>query len=242
MARTISPERAGAFVDAGALWSFTARTPGLARQDTLDSTLFAQLAADKVAARTREPAAWLESFFTTAGKIGWGAGKTALRPWRAQRDTFSVREVALDVLARHLGPDELALAGASITALGDLEPTARPSALFNAYGRTEHQLNVQIGVASGSAPHLTTVAVVFSTKQEITDVLRPDFSVELLIGDVLTLAQSMTLSDAVYAQVREAVIEKLGPRRTELVAPVEIGPAPPEQRSDTTPARKGIGP
>ncbi|HWM90113.1 MAG TPA: hypothetical protein VN493_05050 [Thermoanaerobaculia bacterium] len=208
------------FVDSGILSAFVARVAELHRQDLLSSTLFGQLAADKLFSRMTQPEEWCQKYFETIEKVGWQIGSFRFNHVRPVSATFTVEEMALALLETKVTPAEIELARKTMRSLRELPEKDPRVVVFNGSSHSTNAVNVQISVRTPSV--MVSAGLAFTTRQEVKRTLGEELLTAQLEGDILDFVQVGKLNEAVYSKVRESVIEKLGPRRKELILQLDI--------------------
>ena len=117
--RTIKDEKEQSFVDGGALVSFTERLSEPHREDVLNGTLLAQLAADAVADRTKHMDAWYKKYVEVLSHIGWVIQSFSFQQYKMQGESFTISKASLNILKDVLTAEEFNLIERTIDSLQD---------------------------------------------------------------------------------------------------------------------------
>ncbi|HOI17539.1 MAG TPA: hypothetical protein PK036_14455 [Geobacteraceae bacterium] len=211
---TSSP-KAG-FVDAGVLLSFAPSVPEQKRDDTLNSILLAQLAADKRYSRFDQPDSWYEFYAKTLSNVAWQIIQSHTGHYTPLAGTFTLEEVVLDLLRENVPDEEINLVNITIKTIEVLPDDDSRVEVYGAFSHRLHVVDVQAGVLS-LLESLWMAGVVFATEQDVKRLSGQEFIVSKVIGEIKTIIYNAALNEDLYAGVRDSVIEKLGRKRTELI-------------------------
>jgi hypothetical protein len=214
-------DKAG-YVDAGSLISFVAGIPLQHKQDVLNSTLLAQLAANAKYNREKETKEWYAWYREVLENVGWVIGKFTFTDYESSGVEFTADKVILKILEAIATGNDLAVVAATMEALnslGDEDPAVK---IFETSSHTANEGAFQIGAAAESdgVVVLKVGAFFFTTTQTVTRILWFRFesgTTSFAKGD-----EVINLDDQIYAQVRELVIEKLGDRAITFVKQLKI--------------------
>lgn len=215
-------QKPAAFVDGGSLVSFVAGVSGQNREDVLNSTLLAQLAADKQHDREKDVMAWYDYYSSVLGKVGWVTQGFNWQKYKSQQMSFTMDEAVLEIAEAALtGQEELVIA-ATLDAMRKLPKKDGRLTLFDHSASSDKAGNFQISVCSeeNGAVAMKTMAFYFDAEEQSTTVLFFNFSSASTTLNQSTVAQ--TLNSQVYAQVRSAVLEKLGDKAKNFVLDLDI--------------------
>ncbi len=215
----IKPNDTANYVNDGSLISFVTGLSSEDKSDVLNSVLLAQRAANKRHDRYGEPQAWYKSYHEILTTIGWVGGQDSFQQYTSDGTTVKVDEVVLQILAT------LAIGGAAITAitqaLNALQALSSKDKQFTLWEQSSHSLktgNFQIAACekSGDGLVLKMGSFYFSATQTATRFLFFDYSSTAI--SLFTGGQTMVLNKEVYAQIRQAVMTKLGALASEFIA------------------------
>lgn len=201
-------------VDSGALLSFDATVPDQGLADVSNSLLFAQLAADKQAQGRVNARAWLTAFQGVLSAVGWGQIGVAIDNQTAKPPVDWKRLVLAQM------PDRsVALASASIAAAAAMPASSEAMRIWNDATTMPTAALFSVGVCRALAgdPSLDLVTVGCGVNSAASAFLAwsPDYSI--------TCCRSRwELNEDVYAQVRQSIINKLGDRIHQLIAPIPL--------------------
>lgn len=216
------PERPAGYVDKGALVSFVAGVSAQNQSDVLNSTLLAQLAADKQFNRETQVLDWYGAYTNVLGKIGWTLQGLNWENYSASSTSFTVDKVVLELAAAALTGGEAAVVAATIEAAKSASSSSGPITLFNQSTHSDSQGNFQVSVCSENdgVVAMKNMAFTFSTSDNVTDVLVFHFASAKT--QFRQAAQAQSLNAAVYATVRAAIIDKLGNNAKSFIANLDI--------------------
>jgi len=212
-----------AYVDKGALISFVSGLSQTHKDDVLNSTLLASLAANKKANPELDPRAWYTEYRTVLAKLYWNVQTVTWDRVKSTAVSFDVSTVIFELIEAMLGPGPvLALVKATIEKCKQLGEGDGRVKLFDQNAHEAGKGNFQIACAQEDDADvlLNFGAFYFNTKSRVTQVLWAKFAsseTEFFNG-----AQTMVLNENGYARVREAVIDKLGQNAEDFIADLEI--------------------
>jgi hypothetical protein len=203
------PEKEEAFVNAGSVVAFAQGVSAQGRQDVLNSTLFAQRAADFRHERDEEPDEWYDVYVEVLGTIGWRVDSWQFSRFETSSIDFTVEEVVTSVmsaLGEGGGLDRITRAIRALAALGGEDGRIQ---LFNKNSKSQSRGAFQVGTATETSDVVTMAlgAFYFDANTNVKSVLFFRFgsdSTGFFAG-----AQQVTLNAEVYAVVRDTVFEKL---------------------------------
>lgn len=215
-------QKPSAFVDKGSVVAFTADVSGQNREDVLNSTLLAQLAADKANNRETDVMGWYAAYSNVLAKVGWVSQGFNWQKYTAKSMSFTMDEAVLEIAEAALTGQEELVVVAAIDAMKKLPKQDGRLQLFNHSASSDTEGNFQISVCteSGGSVAMKTMAFYYDAQQQSTDVLFFNFS-----SNSTALNQSVVVQDlntAVYATVRDAVLQKLGANAKNFVLDLDI--------------------
>lgn len=215
-------KKPSAFVDKGSIVAFTADVSGQNREDVLNSTLLAQLAADHKFDRETAVMDWYDFYSTVLGKVGWVTQGFNWQKYTSKKMSFTMDEAVLDIAAAALAGPEAVVIAAALDALRKLPKKDGRLQLFNHSAASDKEGNFQISVCTetNGAVAMKTMAFYFNSDEQTTDVLFFSYSSANTELNQATVGQA--LNTQVYAQVRQAVITKLGDNAKNFVLDLDI--------------------
>jgi hypothetical protein len=216
-------EGASAAVDAGSVVAFTDTLNGQQKSDVLNSTLLAQLAANKKFDREQNTLNWYKFYSSVLEQVGWVVPSFQFANLSAAGSRFTVDRAAIVLLRAIASPGEIAVVQASIDALKALQDRDHRVVIFESNSHTDTLGNFQIatcGVSQSDTVVMKIGAFFFSTTERVTRVLF--FSFPRASTKMQQSRETLTLNEDVYGQVRDAVIKKLGDRATKFIDDLDI--------------------
>jgi hypothetical protein len=211
------------YVDGGSLVSFVAGVKLLHKQDTLNSTLLAQLAANAKYDREKQTVEWYGWYRTVLENVGWVLQSFDFTRYQASGMEFTADKVVLEILSAIATGNDLAVVTATMDALNKLGADDPAVRLFETQSHSAQRGSFQISGASESdgVVVLKIGAFYFSTSEDVTRVLW--FKFKSAQTQMYKGSQVMNLDDQVYEQVRQAVLDKLGDKAVTFVKNLNIG-------------------
>ena len=210
------------FVDAGSLVSFVSGVSEQSQADVLNSTLLAQLAANKKYDREQEAREWYKFYINVLENIGWVLQGFTFTKYQGAGGSLTCEKAVIDILSAVATGDQQAVVAATIDALKNLSSRDNRVVLFERESHNLHQGNFQISSAqeSGGVVSMATAAMELNSNEKITKVLF--FSWETATTDLYYGSQMINLNLDVYDQIRGDIVKKLGDKAKKFIADLEI--------------------
>ncbi len=220
---TITEAEPAGYVDSGSLISFLPGVSLLHKQDTLNSTLLAQLAATAKFDREAQTVEWYKFYRTVLENVGWVIQSFDFTVYQASGSEFTADKVVLEILKAVATGNDLAIVAATMEALNSLDAGDGKVKLFETQSHGPRRGNFQVGVASENDGVLVLKigTFYFEVNEDVLRILWFRFksaSTKFYKG-----SQVINLDDQIYQQVRQAVIEKLGDKAVTFVKNLDIG-------------------
>ena len=211
-----------AFVNTGSLVSFTDKLSGEDKEDVLNSTMLAQLHANKVANRYTDTDGWYKSYIDVMENIGWIIQDFKFKQFESSSASFKISEVCLELIKALVGDDAAVLKDVveMFTALSKNEGGLT---LFDTHSFSASKGNFQILPCtkdeSGQVV-LSFFGSFFNVKSSEQDFFF--FSWKSEDVKFFYAGENLTLNKEIYSKVREAVKRKLGNHATDFIDDLEI--------------------
>lgn len=203
-------------VVAGSLASFTSKLSGQQLEDVQNSTLLAQLAASKKYPKQEQVTDWYKFYGYVLGKLGWVLQGFSFDEYKSSAASFKLSEVTLELLSAMVGADKQLLSVVKNT-LDSLAKSKEGLTLFNKNSTSGNDGRFQIlpCTLTNGQVSLAFIGAYFEANQVSSDYFF--FSYNSREMQLYKSTQVFTLNEKVYAQVRQAVINKLGKRAKDFV-------------------------
>lgn len=191
--------------------SFVAGVPIEARQDIVNCTLLAQLAANKRVPQRDEIRAWYETYFDTLTHLGWVVQARGFSEHRETGNDFEAHQAILSVAAVVLGPATTALAVVQSTLNAMKSMSDGPwMTIFKRESQTARAARFQVTLAAPASEGASMVSLMsfdLVAKANLTQVL----FVKYRSTDVTLRHASgqVTIDTDVLAAVRPAIAQKI---------------------------------
>lgn len=212
----------GGYVVDGSLVSFVAGLDGQNKSDVLNSTLLAQLAANKKFDREKQTEDWYKYYQSVLEPLGWVIQAFKFEKYAASGASFEMNKAVIEILKAIASEDETAVSQATIDALGALDQGSHGLVLWNSSTSSVSDGNFQIApcsLSNGSVV-MKNASFYFNTTESTSGFLWFTYSTSKM--SLYKSANTMTLNSEVYAKVRQAVIDKLGNKAVSFVAELDI--------------------
>lgn len=212
----------GAAVSAGSLVSFVSGLTALHKSDVLNSTLLAQLAANKQYDRYTQTREWYSFYVSVLAQVGWVVPAFAYREYSPSGASVTLDAAVLEILGAIATGNEIAILTIAMNSLRDKSGNENALVLFDSQSFPENLGTFQIfpvGEDDGQLV-MALAAMEFKAEKHVTRFLW--FTWESYSVKIFQSAQKAVLNEDVYGQVRQAVIQKLGDRATQFIKDIEI--------------------
>lgn len=218
----VTDEDKAAYVSAGSIFSFVAGLKSQQKEDVLNSTLLAQLAANKAFDREKDTENWYKKYREVLEKVGWVISDFDFTKYKAEGTTFEISKVMLDILAAIASENAMLVTKSAIDAVKALD---NGSKAFTIWDSTTHSsTNGNFAIAPCVNDDGNVVMGIgcsyFSTQTINSNFLW--FSYSSSSVDLYKGTQTVVLNEDVYSSVRKVVIEKLGDNAVNYIADLDI--------------------
>ncbi|HXT68427.1 MAG TPA: hypothetical protein VN700_01625 [Vicinamibacterales bacterium] len=221
--KPVVEDGSAAYVDAGSTMSFVGGVPAVKQQDVLNSTLLAQLAANKKFDRETQTEQWYGFYRQVLENVGWVVQSFSFTRYDESGATLRLDKSALAIIAAVASGNELLALQATLKALENSDPDSKQVTLFDVNGSKGENGNFQLSTAStdpNGNVQMALGAFYFKATEHVGRFLFFSWktkSINLYFG-----AQSVLLNEQIYATVRQSVIDKLGDKAQQFVADLDI--------------------
>lgn len=208
--------------------------PAETRQDIVNCTLFAQLAASGTVTDPSKVTEWYGEYFRALSTCGWAQSGNQFEEFKASGKHLEAHKSIIKVLTGMLGPTAAAvtLVTEMLNALQSMDENSPWITLFNRESTAIRTSRFQVATAQKNASGLVEVALVafdLRSKTNLTQVLFFRFSSNKVS---LKFSQGKaTIYEAALAQTRQLVKERLEAYRSEYIREVKFPPKPAAVRS-----------
>ncbi|KAF8187743.1 hypothetical protein BJ912DRAFT_1143565 [Pholiota molesta] len=193
------------------------------KQDVMNSTLLAQLAASGKYNRLTQTSQWYDEYKYILENVGWLVTSFKFDEHSLSNVAVSVDKIVLDFLTTFLDPTQLSLMARVLEALANSsDPVVN---IFTRSTADDHQSNFQLGTCSEDRDKnvmFSIGAFTYTTTESITNVLFT--KIKSGSAHFMNAFQNMILNQQIYAVVREAVLEKLGDNAKKLIGDLVLPP------------------
>lgn len=213
-----------AFVNERSLVSFVSGVSLTYRQDVLDSTLLAALAAEKKYPKNSNPKEWYNTFVEVLLNLGWIKMRDEEKSYVSSDREFDVDKAIIEIMTTVVGGPvtQVLLIEKTLSALKDLADDDGKVRLFEARAKNLNTSNFQIGMVTeeNASVALNVSNFVFQNDQGSKKILffrwgkdRAELSYRFF---------QATFNSAQYGDIRSVVKQKLGSRPETFVSELEI--------------------
>jgi hypothetical protein len=211
------------YVDLGSTVSFVSGVSSDNQDDVLNSTLLAQLAANKKFDREKDTPNWYKFYADVLGNVGWVIQQFSFQKYQASGASFEVDKVVLQILGSIASGNDIAVVQQTLDALKALSgKNDQRFVIFDTSSQSQSAGNFQISLAteSGGKVVMSLGAFHFATSQTTTRFLWSSFSTSN--SQIYQGGQTVTLNSSAYGKVRQQVIDRLGDNAKKFIANLDI--------------------
>jgi len=211
-----------AFLSDKSIFSFASEVTGQIREDVLNSTLLAQLAANKVFNTPDKLVEWQKKFAEVLNHLGWVVEASEFQSFDSKHSLVEVEQAIIDILTATFGSTIIPIVKKTLEAIKGLANTDGKIKAFETNTTSVSKGVFQMGVASqkDDTVALQLGSFIIDSNNKITKILfvkiekgstRMDYN-----------SQKATLAQGNYGKVRETIIEKLGSKTDEYIAAIDL--------------------
>lgn len=212
----------GAVVD-GSLVACDSTVSAQHNRDVLNSTLLAQLAANKAFSRDADCENWYKKYREVLESIGWVINNFSFTEFDSHGNSFQMSDVVINILKSIAGGAGRAeIAQAAIDALKALPEGDHGRVLWDHSSSNTKKGAFQISAASevNGNVQMSLGCFHFEASQSSTSILWFNYSSNSC--HLYTDGESVTLNEQIYATVRQKVIDRLGDRISQYIDDLDI--------------------
>jgi hypothetical protein len=203
--------------------------PQQTREDLVNCTLFAQLAASGAVSDPRRIPEWYDAYFKTLTAIGWAQSDTQFEEYDFQSKTAEAHKAIIKVLTVLLGPQAAALlvVQTALEALQSMNENSPWITLFDRQSKSGKSARFQVATAQIDPGGLLQVALVgfeLVVKASLTQVLFVKYASNST--RLKYAAGKATIYEAALKDQRESIAARLAAYRSAYVAQVAFPPPP----------------
>lgn len=215
-------EKLEAYINNRSLISFASAVNGQNRQDVLNSTLLAQLAANKKVPDDSKLEDWYKTYTEVLSQIGWTVQAKEFSVFRTDKGVFEMEAAILDILGAGMSGNYIAIITKTLEALKKLSSTDNKIIAFERNTHSLEKGTFQLALAdeTNGAVSLRLGGFIVKAKNEIKRIL---FFKSTKEKTELTFStMQCTLNNDVYSVVRKTVLDKLSDSASRYIAAIEI--------------------
>jgi len=211
-----------AFLNDRSIFSFAAEVKGQIREDVLNSTLLAQLAANKAFSDPNKLVEWQKKFAEVLANLGWIVEASEFQNFNSEHDLVEVESVIIDILTATFGSGIVPIVIKTLGAIKGLAGTDGKIKAFESNSTSVSKGVFQLGIATqkDDVVALQLGSFIISSKNKIKRILFVKIEKDNTSMDYNS--QKLTLAQGNYTKVREAIIEKLGKKTEDYIAAIDF--------------------
>jgi hypothetical protein len=225
----LKADQAQSLVVGSSLVAAAENVPVETRNDLINCTLFAQLAASAAVSDPTQIASWYDAYFRALSVLGWAQSDTRFEEYSFSGRNAEAHNAIVQVLAALMGPQAAALlvVKAAIDALQSMSENSPWITLFDRQSKTGRSARFQVATAQLDPNGLLQTALIafeLKTRSTLTQVLFFKFSSSST--SLKYAADKATIYEAALKDQREAIAARLAAYRSAYVGEVKLPPLP----------------
>jgi len=205
------------------------RVPVQTREDLVNCTLFAQLAASGEVGDPTKVGRWYDAYFRALTALGWAQSATQFEDYSFDSKTAEAHKAVVQVVAALVGPKSAAIAvvKTAFEALQSMSENTPWITLFDRQSTTARSARFQVATAQLDEAGLLQIALcAFSLKATSTLTHVLFFKCASSSISLQYAAGKATIYEAALKELRESVAARLASYRSEYVGLVKFPPPP----------------
>jgi hypothetical protein len=215
-------DKDSAYVTSGGIVSFVAGLRLQQKEDVLNSTLLAQLAANKAYNREEQTQEWYRKYHEVLENIGWVIAGFDFTRFEATGSKFSIESAVTQLVAAIASQSALLVTQAAMAAIKAISSGSKAFAIWDKSTHNTSNGNFQISPCISSDDNVAMALAAFHFAAETVDSQFLWFSYSSSSVKLYKGGQVVVLNEQIYKRVRQQIIEKLGDKATLYVANLDI--------------------
>lgn len=196
-----------AFLTDKSLVSFISEVNGQNRKDVLNSTLLAQMAANKKFPNEEDILEWYKAFIDVLSKIGWNIESSEISTFESAKSVFEIDEAIIDILSGAFGGSYIKVIAKTLESIKNMSNEDHKIIAFekNTHSLTKGCFQIALAVEKNEVVSIQLGTFLLTTTKKIKQILLLN-----LKKDKTKLQYSSrlgTLNGEVYEQIRSAVLK-----------------------------------
>jgi hypothetical protein len=211
-----------AFLADKSLVSFISEVSGQNRKDVLNSTLLAQMAANKKFPDEGDLLQWYRSFIDVLSNIGWDIENAEVSTFESSKEVFEIEDAIIDILTSAFGAGFMPVILKTLESIKNLSKRDHKIIAFekNTHSLTKGCFQIALAVEKNEVVSMQLGTFLLTSDKKIKQILL--FKSKKDKTSLQYTSRRGTLNSEAYAIVRDAILQKLGANITAFVAEIEI--------------------
>jgi hypothetical protein len=219
------PLKAGteqAFFSEKSIVSFAPGVSAADRQDILNTTLFAQMAANAIPQEGDEMLAWCSRFLEVLGQTGWIITGKDIQTYEAKGSLIEVENVIIDILTTAFGTNYIGIIKKTLEAIKGLSDSSKRLKVFERNVNKVSKGCFQIALATQEAGvvSLHVGSFILDTTHTVQSMLF--FKAESNSTKLRYLSKNAIFNADIYGGIRETIKKRLGDKLITNIAEIEL--------------------
>lgn len=221
-ATTIKEGEEQAFLADKSLVSFISEVSGQNRKDVLNSTLLAQMAANKKFPDEGDILKWYEAFIDVLSKIGWNIEASEIATFEDSKNIFEIDKAVIDILTAAFGGGFMPVIIKTLASIKNLSDDDHKILAFekNTHSLTKGCFQIALAIEKNDSVSMQLGTFLLTSTNKIKQILF--FKSKRDKTKLQYSSRRGTLNSEAYAMVRNAVLQKLGVHINTFITEIEI--------------------
>ena len=221
-AKLVKEDTEQAFLADKSLVSFISQVNGQNRKDVLNSTLLAQMAANKKFPNQEDMLEWYKAFIDVLSKIGWNIEASDISTFESSKTVFEIEDAIIDILSGAFGGSFINVIAKTLESIKNMSSEDHKIIAFekNTHSLRKGCFQIALAVEENGVVSMQLGTFLLTTTKKIKQILF--FTSKKDKTKLEFSSRRGTLNSEVYEQVRGAVLKKIGEDITAFVTEIEI--------------------
>lgn len=221
-APTVKEGEEQAFLADKSLVSFISEVSGQNRSDVLNTTLLAQMAANKKFPLESDMLKWYQAFIDVLSNIGWQIEGAEISTFEASKAVFEIEDAIINILTTAFGGSFMPVIVKTLDSIKNLSNKDHKIIAFekNTHTLTKGCFQIALAVETNGVVSMQLGTFLLTSANKIKQILL--FKAKRDKTTLQYTSRRGTLNSEAYGLVRDAVRQKLGANISTYVAEIEI--------------------
>jgi hypothetical protein len=202
--------------------SFASGVSAASRQDILNTTLFAQMAANAIPQEGDQMLYWCSKFLDVLGQTGWIITGKDIQKYEAKGSLFEVENVIIDILTAAFGASYISIIKKTLEAIKGMSDSNKKLKVFekNVNKVSKGCFQFALATEEGGVVSLQVSSFILDTTNTVQSILF--FKAESNSTKLRYLSKNATFNAETYSSIRETIKKRLGEKLITNIAEIDL--------------------